>query len=166
MSFNFMAVTIVHQIPKGQLAHRARRMLYTKCCALWLRNFELRKSCSFIRVCQKICPNIDPGENIILVVVQLLTHVSLFATPWTIAPQVPLSMEFLRQEYWSQLPFPSPRDLPDSGTEPCLLHQQVDSLPLSHWGSPLYSFSSKYSICFLEGETISISQGCALYKHL
>ena len=75
MSFNFMAVTIVHQIPKGQLAHRARRMLYTKCCALWLRNFELRKSCSFIRVCQKICPNIDPGENIIMVVVQLLTHV-------------------------------------------------------------------------------------------
>ena len=37
------------------------------------------------------------------------------ATPWTIACQVPLSMEFSRQEYWSELPCPSPRDLPDLG---------------------------------------------------
>ena len=40
--------------------------------------------------------------------------------------------DFPRQEYWSVLPFPSPRDLPNPG----LLHQQVDSLPLSHQGSP------------------------------
>ena len=32
----------------------------------------------------------------------------IFATPWTVARQVPLSMGFLRQEYWSGLPFPSP----------------------------------------------------------
>ena len=38
--------------------------------------------------------------------------------PWTVAPQVPLSMEFPRQEYWSGLPFPSPGDLPDLGIEP------------------------------------------------
>ena len=41
-------------------------------------------------------------------------------TPWTGALQVPLSMEFPRQEYWSGLPFPSPRDLPDPGFEPTL----------------------------------------------
>ena len=34
--------------------------------------------------------------------------VQLFATPWTVAHQAPLSMEFSRQEYWSGLPFPSP----------------------------------------------------------
>ena len=43
------------------------------------------------------------------------SHVRLFATPWTVACQVPLSMEFSRQEYWSGLPFPSPGDLPDPG---------------------------------------------------
>ena len=37
----------------------------------------------------------------------------LFATPWTVAHQAPVSMEFSRQEYWSGLPFPSPGDLPD-----------------------------------------------------
>ena len=37
-----------------------------------------------------------------------LSRVWLFATPWTVACQAPLSMEFSRQEYWSELPFPSP----------------------------------------------------------
>ena len=41
-----------------------------------------------------------------------------FAAPWTVAHQAPLSMGFPRQEYWSGLPFPSPGDLPDPGTEP------------------------------------------------
>ena len=44
--------------------------------------------------------------------------VQLFATPWTVARQVPLSMGFPRQEYWSGLPFPSPGNLPDPGIEP------------------------------------------------
>ena len=39
-------------------------------------------------------------------------------TPWTVAHQAPLFMGFSRQEYWSVLPFPSPRDLPNLGTEP------------------------------------------------
>ena len=39
------------------------------------------------------------------------------ATPWTVAYKDPPSMEFSRQEYWSGLPFPTPGDLPDPGTE-------------------------------------------------
>ena len=39
-------------------------------------------------------------------------------TPWTVVHQVPLSMGFPRQEYWSGLPFPSPGDLPDPGIKP------------------------------------------------
>ena len=39
------------------------------------------------------------------------------ATPWTVAPQAPLSMGLPRQEYWNSLPFPSPEDLPDPGFE-------------------------------------------------
>ena len=49
-------------------------------------------------------------------------------TPWTVARQAPLSMEFSRQEYWSGLPFPSPGDLPNSGTEPGSPILQTDSL--------------------------------------
>ena len=44
--------------------------------------------------------------------------VQLFVTPWIVAHQAPLSMEFSRQAYWSGLPFPSPWDLPDPGIEP------------------------------------------------
>ena len=52
------------------------------------------------------------------VVVLLLSHVPLFATLWTVAHQVPLSIGFLRHEYWSRLPFPSPGDLPNPGIKP------------------------------------------------
>ena len=45
---------------------------------------------------------------IIYVKVKSLSRVQLFATPWTVAHQVPLSMEFTRQEYWNGLPFSSP----------------------------------------------------------
>ena len=50
--------------------------------------------------------------------VKSLSHVRLFATPWTVAYQAPPSMGFSRQEYWSGLPFLSPRDLPNPGIEP------------------------------------------------
>ena len=50
-------------------------------------------------------------------------------TPGTVAPQVPLSMGFSRQEYWSGLPFPSPGDLHNPGTEPRCPVLQADSLP-------------------------------------
>ena len=47
--------------------------------------------------------------------VKLLSSVQLFARLWTVACQVLLSIEFFRQEYWRELPCPSPRDLPDLG---------------------------------------------------
>ena len=48
----------------------------------------------------------------------VLSHVRFFATPWTVARQALLSMGFLRQEYWSGLPFPSPGDPPDPKVKP------------------------------------------------
>ena len=56
------------------------------------------------------------------------SRVRLFATPWTVAYQAPPSMGFSRQEYWSGLPFPSPRDLPDPGIEPRSPAFQADAL--------------------------------------
>ena len=61
--------------------------------------------------------------------VKLLSHVRLFATPWTVAHQAPLSMGFSRQEYWSVLPFPSPGDLPDPRIEPTSPALKTDALP-------------------------------------
>ena len=63
----------------------------------------------------------------LVAVVQSLSRVPLFVTPWTVARQAPLSMGSSRQEHWSELPFTSPGDLPDPGTEPSLLHWQADS---------------------------------------
>ena len=66
-------------------------------------------------------------------VCSLLSRVLLFATPWN----VPLSMEFARQEYWSGLPFPSSEDLPDPGIEPWSLAWQADSLLFEPPGKPI-----------------------------
>ena len=57
----------------------------------------------------------------VCVCVCMLSRVQLFATPWTLAHQAPLSMGFSRQEHWSGSPFPSPGDLPDPGIEPASL---------------------------------------------
>ena len=64
--------------------------------------------------------------------VKSLSRVRLFATPWTVAHQAPLSMGFSRQEYWSGLPFPSPGDLPNPRIElrsPALQTEALTSEP-------------------------------------
>ena len=53
---------------------------------------------------------------------KLLSHVQLFATPWTVAYQAPLTMEFSRQEYWSRLPCPPPEIFPVQRMNPCFPH--------------------------------------------
>ena len=64
------------------------------------------------------------------------SRVRLFATPWTVAYQVPPSMGFSRQEYWSGLPFSSPEDLPNPGIEPGSPTLQADALPSEPPGKP------------------------------
>ena len=61
--------------------------------------------------------------------VKSLSRVQLFATPWGVARQAPLSMGFSRQEYWSGLPCPPPGELPDPGIKPRSPALQADSLP-------------------------------------
>ena len=56
--------------------------------------------------------------------------------PWILACQAPLSMEPSKQEYWSELSFPSPGDLPDGGVEPTSPTLQVDSLLSEPPGEP------------------------------
>ena len=63
----------------------------------------------------------------LLCVCKLLSRVQLFATPWTVAHQAPLSMRFSRQEYWSELPCLSTGDLPDPGIKAGSPALQADS---------------------------------------
>ena len=65
------------------------------------------------------------------VIVKLLSHVQLFATPWTIQ-----LLEFFRPEYWSGQPFPSPGDLPNPGIKLRSPALQADSLPAGPQGKP------------------------------
>ena len=79
---------------------------------------------------------------------RVLICVQLFVTPWTIAHQASPSMGFLRQEYWSGLPFPPPGDLSDTGIEPMspvFPTLQADSLLLEPSGKPL-----------VEGDLVSV----------
>ena len=64
-----------------------------------------------------------------------LSHVQLFATPWTADCQALLSMKFSKQEYFSGLPFPTPRDLPNPGIEPMFL---VSSAVAGRYSLPLH----------------------------
>ena len=83
-------------------------------------------------------PHSSPGNNH-MCVLSCFSHVWLFATPWTVAHQAPLSMGFSRKEYLSGLPCPPPGDLPNLGIEPkslCLPHWQMGSLPPVPPGKP------------------------------
>jgi len=82
-----------------------------------------------------------------VVCAQLLSRIRLSATPWTVAQQAPLSVEFSRQEYWSGLPFPTQGIFPSQGANSHLLHLlhwQAGFLPLRHLGSPALLYG-----CFL-----------------
>ena len=64
------------------------------------------------------------------------SHVQLFETPRTVAHQAPLSGGFSRQEYWSGLPCPPPRDPPDPGIELLSPALQADSFSTEPPGKP------------------------------
>ena len=81
-------------------------------------------------------------------------HVQLFVTSWTVACQAPLSMGFLRQESWSELPFPSPGDLRDPGNQP---ESPVSPAlaggfftPWATWGSMDGTFTISYVLLVLK----------------
>ena len=91
----------------------------------------------------------EGGRNLLLIeIVSVLvaSHVHLFVTSWTVARQAPLSMEFSRQEYWSGLPFPSPKDLPNPGIEPRSSALQAGFLPTELQGSPIEIDISAFAI--------------------
>ena len=83
---------------------------------------------------------------------QSLSCVWLFAMPWTVAHQAPLSMGIFQARYWSGQPIPSPGDLPDPGTYQGLLNCRRILYQLSYQGSPL-------NICVFSRSVVSKSLG-------
>ena len=79
-----------------------------------------------------------------------VSHAPLFATPWTVAHQAPLSLGFSRQEHWSGLPCPPPGDLPDPGIEPASLTSPALAgrflTTCDTWEAPNKSYLDKYDI--------------------
>ena len=98
-----------------------------------------------------------------------LSCLRLFATLWTVAPQAPLSMGLPRQEYWSGLPCPPSGDLPNPGSNLCLLcllHQQGILYQQRHPGSP--AFITRDSKCqYWESVSLVLSAKlCSQFKGL
>ena len=109
---------------------------------LWLIHVDVWQEptqfCSAITLQLKITFNTkkDPIWIIFLLLKKrkkFLSHVRLFATPWTIQ-----SMEFSRPEYWSGQPFPSPGEFPNPGIKLRSPALQADSLPAKPQGKPSY----------------------------
>ena len=76
--------------------------------------------------------------------VKSLSHVRLFATPWTVAHQAPPSMGFSRQEYWSGLPFPSPNHLQEKQQK--MVELEFHNLLGGEFRNTIKSFRNTHSL--------------------
>ena len=92
---------------------------------------------------------------------EVLVAQSLFMTPWALAYQAPLSMEFSRPEYWSGLPFPPPGDFPTLGIEPGSPAVQADSLQSEPPGKPRHKLNP--SSYHLQASRVVSSEGQAVW---
>ena len=92
------------------------------------------------------------------------SHVQLFATLWTVACQAPLSTGFSRQEYWSVLPCPPPRDFPVPGFEPtCLMSPALGSMffiTSATWEAPELLMDNQNYDCGKSVQFSSVAQLC------
>ena len=116
----------------------------------------------------KVTLNFSAGKGLstsvlITFSVCVLTHVWLFSTPWTVAHQAPLSLEFSGQEYWSGLPFPFPGDLPGPGIEPASPVLQADSLLSEALGKPSDLRTCHLRQCITLFRTLLLTLGMFLY---
>ena len=122
----------------------------------WAPCLLLAEDCSF---------QVVFGILVVKVKVKLLSHIWLFATPWTVAYHVPPSMGFSRQEYWSGLPSPSPGDLPNPGslyliTMTILMPIMIHNLPFLKFIFNRKIIALQYCVGFCQTSTesaISIS---------
>ena len=88
-----------------------------------------------------------------------LSHFRLFVTPWMVARQAPLSMEFSKQEYWSGSPYLSLANPPNPGIKPRSPTLRADSLPPEPPGKP--SKSGWYALNWVSFLLLTHTQSCS-----
>ena len=137
MNVSFLAVTVLAAAAPG-LSWGKGSLNCTSCCCRpeclqLLQNKKCFKRCSslsclfprlsssFPSPSHPLPPHLPPLSLSLSLCAQSLSGVRLSVTPWTVARQPPLSMGFPRQEYWSELPFPTPGTLPNPGIKPTSL---------------------------------------------
>ena len=97
----------------------------------------------------KPAPHWEEFQSSVKESLRMFSHIWLFVTIDSIALQAPVSVEFSRQEHWSGLPFPTPRDLPNEGNQSCISYtscigRQIFfflSLHLGAPGKPLFKYN-------------------------
>ena len=98
----------------------------------------------------------ESATSPLLCMLSCFSHVQLFSTLLTVGLMASLPMGFTKREYWNGLPCPAPGDLPNTRIGPESPVLQVDSLALSHQGSPTSSMLDT---------TFSISEECLFSIH-
>ena len=119
----------------------------------------------------------DAGDKLFVnkrMCAESFNHVWLFGIPWTVACQSPLPIEFSRQDYWSVVPLPAPRDLSNPGIElasltSCIgkqilyhLHrvvQLVKNSPANAWGFPDSSVGKESTCSGSAGKEFACNEG-------
>ena len=131
-----------------------------RCWALsWLRDFTSPDLSFSTNQMEKQC------------VLSRFSGVQLFTTPWTVAHQAPLPMEFSRPEYCSGLPFRHPGDLPDPGTKPASLPSSALAggffITSTTWKSnnPCWISASCVAPHFTDGETEALNKSLKISRH-
>ena len=120
----------------------AVQLVATSCQSLPLSSRVLSLSVSLLLFLQR-----HQLYQISVCMLSCFSHVQLFVTLWTVAHQAPLSIVFSRQEYWSELPFPSPE------SKLGLLHGRQIPYHLNHQGSPTSYSKSDLIVMFLWSST-------------
>ena len=100
---------------QGESSHKHIFFSMTYSIGLIVTRSQKPSTCVCVCLCVCVCVCVS------VCVCESLSRVRLFGTPWTVARQASLSMEFSSHEYWSGLPFSSPVDLPSPGIDPGLL---------------------------------------------
>ena len=133
-------------------AHFLIRLFF--CCYKYIQTHRLLKNYKYIEklravqgmpICSLLRFNTHEHFTILyvcavfLVAQSCLTLCDLHGHQARPSCQAPLSMEYSRQEYWSGLPCPAPRDLPNPGIKPRSPTLQADSLPSEPLGKPVYT---------------------------
>ena len=121
LPLKFVHLVNFHSCLQNDVNTTHSRLYLSFYCILWMPLFLPLSPRTVGSHAPLDCELFGKGKVMSCVCAQSLSHVWLFAAPWTVARQASLSMKCFRQEYWGRVPFPTSGDLPDPGIDPASL---------------------------------------------